>query len=45
MDTASRKPDIATILDDGTYGQREMTDTEYVEYLQVINASQEAAPE
>lgn len=27
------KPQIATILDDGTYGQREMTDDEYAEWL------------
>lgn len=26
------KPEIATILDDGTYGQREMTDDEYAEW-------------
>jgi hypothetical protein len=26
-------PQIATILDDGTYGQREMTDEEYAEVL------------
>jgi len=26
-------PQIATILDDGTYGQREMTDEEYAELL------------
>jgi hypothetical protein len=28
------KPEIATILDDGTYGQREMTDDEYAEWLE-----------
>jgi len=33
MDTEMRKPEIATILDDGTYGQREMTEQEYAEYL------------
>jgi len=27
------KPQIATILEDGTYGQRDMTDEEYAEYL------------
>lgn len=26
------KPEIATILEDGTYGQREMTDDEYAEW-------------
>ena len=26
-------PEIATILNDGTYGQRPMTDDEYFEYL------------
>jgi hypothetical protein len=26
-------PEIATILDDGTYGQRPMTDEEYANYL------------
>lgn len=35
------KPEIATILDDGTYGQREMTDDEYDEYLAAISASAE----
>jgi hypothetical protein len=29
MDTANPKPQIATILDDGKYGQRQMTDEEY----------------
>ena len=29
------KPLIATILDDGSYGQREMTDQEYAEYQQL----------
>lgn len=29
------KPQIATILDDGTYGQREMTDEEYAEWQAV----------
>ena len=29
------KPEIATILDDGTYGQREMTDEEYAEWQAV----------
>jgi len=30
------KPEIATILNDGIYGQREMTDEEYAEYLALI---------
>ena len=30
------KPEIATILDDGTYGQRPMTDAEYENYLAQI---------
>lgn len=30
------KPEIATILDDGTYGQREMTDDEYAQYQQLV---------
>ena len=29
-------PEIATILDDGTYGQREMTDEEYADYLALV---------
>lgn len=28
------KPQIATILDDGTYGQREMNEQEYAELLE-----------
>jgi hypothetical protein len=43
------KPEIATVLNDGTYGQREMTDDEYAEYLATINAPdtmpEEATPE
>ena len=42
------KPEIATILDDGTYGQREMTDDEYAQYQQLVadyNAAQEALKE
>jgi hypothetical protein len=27
-----KKPEIATILEDGSYGQREMTDEEIAEY-------------
>jgi hypothetical protein len=30
------KPEIATILEDGTYGQREMTDEEFAEYEALI---------
>jgi hypothetical protein len=30
------KPQLATILEDGTYGNREMTDEEYAEYLETI---------
>ena len=30
------KPEIATILEDGTYGQREMTDEETAEYEALI---------
>jgi hypothetical protein len=33
-------PLIATILDDGTYGQREMTDKEYAELL-ALSATEE----
>ena len=29
------KPEIATILEDGTYGQREMTDDEYAAYMEI----------
>jgi hypothetical protein len=29
-------PEIATILEDGTYGQRPMTDAEYADYLEAI---------
>jgi len=38
-------PEIATLLDDGTYGQREMTDAEYADYLATINAPAEAPEE
>jgi hypothetical protein len=38
-------PQIATRLADGTYGEREMTDDEYSEYLATINAPEEATPE
>jgi len=34
-------PEIATILDDGTYGQREMTDREHAEYLEAIQLKEE----
>ena len=30
------RPEIATTLADGTYGQREMTDDEYAQYLEAI---------
>ena len=30
------KPQIATILEDGTYGQREMTDEEYANYEAIV---------
>lgn len=30
------KLQIATILEDGTYGNRDMTDEEYAEYLEAI---------
>jgi hypothetical protein len=30
------KPQLATILEDGTYGNREMTDEEHAEYLETI---------
>jgi hypothetical protein len=30
------KPQLATILEDGTYGNRDMTDEEYAEYLETI---------
>lgn len=33
-------PEIATILDDGTYGQREMTDDEYAEWLAAVDGRQ-----
>ena len=42
------KPEIATILDDGTYGQREMTDEEYAEWQAVAAANpptEETRPE
>ena len=32
------KPEIATILENGTYGQREMTDEEYAEW-QIVAAA------
>jgi hypothetical protein len=32
------KPEIATILLDGSYGQREMTDEEYAEYEAVLHS-------
>ena len=40
------KPEIATILDDGTYGQREMTGEEYAEWqaVAVANPPQEETP-
>jgi hypothetical protein len=34
MDTAKLKPLIATTLEDGTYGQREMTDEEYAALIE-----------
>lgn len=30
------KPEIATILEDGTYGQREMTDEEFAEHEAIV---------
>ena len=30
-------PLIATILDNGEYGEREMTDVEYAEYLETVS--------
>jgi hypothetical protein len=40
------KPEIATILEDGTYGQREMTDEEFADYEAVIaNADTVPHPE
>lgn len=41
------KPEIATILDDGTYGQREMTDEEYAEWQAHVatHPAQEDTPE
>ena len=42
------KPEIATILDDGTYGQREMTDEEFAEWQAVAAQyppSEETRPE
>jgi predicted protein tyrosine phosphatase len=30
------KPQIATILEDGSYGNRDMTDEELAEYLETI---------
>lgn len=30
------KPQITTILEDGTYGNRDMTDEEHAEYLETI---------
>ena len=38
------KPEIATILEDGTYGQREMTDAEYADYLAVQTDIPERQP-
>jgi hypothetical protein len=31
-------PEIATILENGTYGQRPMTNEEYAQYLETIGA-------
>jgi hypothetical protein len=36
MDTEFPKPQLATILSDGQYGQREMTDAEYADYLTIV---------
>lgn len=38
------KPQIATVLDDGTYGQREMTDDEYAEWQIVAAANPPSEP-
>jgi hypothetical protein len=38
------KPEIATILEDGTYGQREMTDEEFAHYEATI-ADNEPEPD
>lgn len=35
MATEPLKPQIATILPDGSYGQRDMTDEEYAAYLEL----------
>ena len=35
------KPQIATTFDDGTYGQREMTDQEYAEWLSQLEPQPE----
>jgi hypothetical protein len=34
------RPEIATILEDGTYGQREMTNDEYEAYIETVTDSQ-----
>lgn len=31
------KPQVATILEDGTYGNREMTEEEHADYLATIS--------
>ena len=38
------KPNIATILEDGTYGKREMTDEEYADYLAIQTDIPERPP-
>ena len=39
-----KNPDIATILEDGTYGQRPMTDKEYAEYLEAVKPQEPTEP-
>jgi hypothetical protein len=35
------KPEIATILDNGEYGQREMTEQEHANYLEQIETQEQ----
>lgn len=35
------RPEIATTLADGTYGQREMTEEEHTQYLEAIKEPEE----
>ena len=39
------RPEIATTLADGTYGQREMTEDEFEQYLEATKTIEEDAPE